>query len=68
MRPRSVLLGSVPVFGQCRFAQQGGFGKMRRFVFENRDDGVARGGQMDFFEQPHRAAFVNHRFDCSIHN
>jgi hypothetical protein len=40
---------------------------MRWFVFENRDDGVAHGGQMDFFEQPHRAALVNHRFDCSIH-
>jgi len=66
VRPRRILLGTIPVLSQSSFAEQCTFGNSRA-LFKNSDQGTAHGRQLHWFQQVYSAPLVNYCFDRSNH-
>ncbi len=63
MSPRGILLGSVPVLSERRFAEKRGFDQLgARLIFENRDKRAARRRQVNNFEQSNGSLLVDYCF------
>jgi hypothetical protein len=63
MSPRSVLLGSVPIFSKRGFGEKRSLSRVRaRLLFENGNKGTARRRQVNLLEQSDTAIFADHCF------